>query len=262
MRKTKKFLQLLLGKVGLRIVRLKHYNLMIEYEKSHQVLSILDFQGLGVSSNVLNNIIKIISLSKSQLSQDIFVLIQLDFQRDGYFVEFGATNGVDLSNTWLLEKKFGWKGILAEPSKNWHADLSRNRSSNIEKKAVWIRSNEKLTFLESSVPELSTIADFRKIDGHSRKGKTYKVETISLENLLSKFDAPKVIDYLSIDTEGSELDILTNFDFEKYKFRIITVEHNFTSNRKKIKHLLVSKGYKKVLESISSFDDWYILDSI
>jgi hypothetical protein len=49
--------------------------------------------------------------SKAQLRQDIFVLNELNFKRDGYFVEFGATNGVDLSNTYLLEKGYNWKGI-------------------------------------------------------------------------------------------------------------------------------------------------------
>ena len=53
---------------------------------------------------------------KSQINQDIFVLYTLDWKREGYFVEFGATNGIDLSNTYLLEKNFGWKGILSEPN--------------------------------------------------------------------------------------------------------------------------------------------------
>ena len=63
---------------------------------------------------------------KSQLGQEIFALIENDFKRDGFFVEFGATNGLELSNTHLLEKEFGWTGILAEPAKTWHEDLYKN----------------------------------------------------------------------------------------------------------------------------------------
>jgi FkbM family methyltransferase len=218
--------------------------------------------GEKANSNLFTRIFELSKLSQSQLSQEMFVLIHLDFKRDGFFVEFGATNGVDLSNTWLLETEFSWKGILAEPSRYWHHCLSKNRSCGIEKKAVWINSDQRLTFLESTSSGLSTINSFRYSDIHFRKGITYEVETISLLDLLIKYDAPKIIDYLSIDTEGSELEILTNFDFEKYKFRVITVEHNFMKNRKKINQLLISKGYKQVLKSISSFDDWYILDSI
>ena len=56
--------------------------------------------------------------SKSQYRQDLFVLSELEFKRDGFFVEFGATNGINGSNSFILEKNFGWKGILAEPAKN------------------------------------------------------------------------------------------------------------------------------------------------
>lgn len=63
--------------------------------------------------------------SKAQLRQDLFALSYLDFKKNGYFVEFGATNGVDLSNTYLMEKEFGWNGILAEPAVVWHKDLKK-----------------------------------------------------------------------------------------------------------------------------------------
>jgi hypothetical protein len=70
--------------------------------------------------------------SKSQIFQDLFVLLSTGFKQHGYFVEFGATNGVDLSNTYLLEKHFQWNGILAEPSKAWHQKLKENRSCSLE----------------------------------------------------------------------------------------------------------------------------------
>ena len=63
---------------------------------------------------------------KSQIYQDVFVLYILNWKRHGFFVEFGATNGLDLSNTFLLEKGFGWKGILCEPVSTWKEDLIKN----------------------------------------------------------------------------------------------------------------------------------------
>ena len=61
--------------------------------------------------------------------------------------------------------------------------------------------------------------------------------------MLIKYNAPKLIDYLSIDTEGSEFEILKNFDFNNFKFRVITCEHNFSDNREKIYKLLTDNGY-------------------
>ena len=59
----------------------------------------------GFSENRLQKLAELCSISNAQLSQDLFVLHELDFKKDGFFVEFGATNGKDLSNTYLLEKK-------------------------------------------------------------------------------------------------------------------------------------------------------------
>ena len=200
------------------------------------------------------------SHSKAQLYQDVVVLLATNFKKNGYFVEFGATNGIDLSNTYLLEKKYGWKGILAEPAKIWHDDLSKNRNVHIEFSCVWKASNEIVTFNMVENAELSTISEFNDRDFHSearKNGSSYDVETISLEDLLKKHDSPKQIDYLSIDTEGSEFEILNNFDFNKYDISIITCEHNFTRDREDIFRLLTANGYTRRFTGLSKWDDWY-----
>ena len=199
--------------------------------------------------------------SQAQLWQDLFVLHELGMKRDGYFVEFGATNGVSLSNTFLLEKQFGWKGILAEPARCWHAGLEKNRSAAIEKKCVWSKSGEVLMFNETEVAELSTISAFSATDSHATirtQGTNYPVETISLNDLLRLHRAPKMIDYLSIDTEGSEFEILSHFDFNEFSFKIITCEHNGTEAREKIFDLLTANGYVRKHPELSKFDDWYV----
>ena len=78
--------------------------------------------------------------------------------------------------------------------------------------------------------------------------------------MLDKYNAPSIVDYLSIDTEGSEYEILKDFNFNKYKFRVITIEHNYTHKRKLINKLLYKNGYKRKYEELSLFDDWYIFD--
>jgi len=198
--------------------------------------------------------------SKAQLHQDIFVLLTTNFKRNGFFVEFGATNGIDLSNTYLLEKSYGWKGILAEPAKIWHDDLSKNRNVNIDFSCVWSKSNNVVTFNMVDSAELSTISEFSDRDHHAKarqNGVTYDVKTISLNDLLEKYDAPQQIDYLSIDTEGSEFEILNNFDFSKHEISIISCEHNFTHDREKIFKLLSDNGYIRKFTGFSKWDDWY-----
>lgn len=203
----------------------------------------------------------VVKRSKSQLRQDLFVLSQLGFKREGFFVEFGATNGIDLSNTYLLEREFGWRGILAEPARRWHHRLTRNRSAIVDKRCVWASSGEKLRFNEVDVGELSTIDSFSAADSHAetrRKGKVYEVETVSLNDLLDQHGAPPRVDYLSIDTEGSEFEILKSFDFERRSFSVITCEHNYTPLRDEIHALLTQNGYVRKFQELSEFDDWYV----
>jgi FkbM family methyltransferase len=198
---------------------------------------------------------------RSQFGQDAFVLSQLSFKKGGYFVDFGATDGISGSNSYILEKRYGWNGVLAEPARCWHAALQRNRSAHIELACVTGKSGESVAFYEKGM--LSSMRRYISF-GHKLKRLTkprrfYEVPTISLLDLLRKHRAPEVIDYLSMDTEGSEPEILGAFDFSAYRFRVITCEHNYAPRRDRTFALLSSHGYDRVFESISEADDWYVL---
>lgn len=252
-------LQLLLSKLNIGLIS---YRTLLKYEKNSSSVNDLEFlkRLRGTHSE---NLLRYLEFSKSQLRQDLFVLSQTNFKRDGFFVEFGATNGLDFSNTYLLEKEFGWRGILAEPAQIWHPHLFAYRNCHIETACVWAESNKTIRFNQVQVPELSTISSFSFSDNHAsarKHGTSYEVQTISLTDLLERYSAPNKIDYLSIDTEGSEYDILKNFDFTKYEFEVITCEHNYTPKRKQIQVLLEKNGYRRVFEDLSKFDDWYVKD--
>lgn len=208
-----------------------------------------------------------LKFSKSQLRQDLFVLSELEFKENGFFIEFGAGNGVDCNNTFLLETKFKWKGILSEPAKIFQSELRKNRSSAIETDCVWSKTGETLLFNEVNDKQhfgmLSTIDKFSHLDSHAKlrdsaNSNKYYAKTISLADMLKKHNAPKEIDFLSIDTEGSEFEILNSFNFDEYDIKIITCEHNYTPNREKIHNLLIKNGYKNIHRNYSLFDDWYI----
>jgi FkbM family methyltransferase len=200
--------------------------------------------------------------SRSQILQDLWVCFELEEKRNGFFVEFGATDGKTNSNTWLLESDLSWDGILAEPNPLWHPRLTANRKVAIEHKCVSSASNERVTFLTTNEfdPEVSGIAEFADGDRFAevrQSGKTMEVETISLDDLLTKYKAPAEIDYLSIDTEGSELSILSAFDFGRHHFKVITVEQN-EKTEPGLRKLLEGHGYVKVFPQFSQWDGWYV----
>lgn len=204
--------------------------------------------------------------SRAQLLQDLYVLYALGGKDGGYFVEFGAADGVNLSNTFMLEQIQNWSGIIADPNPVWRQSLHKNRHCNIDHRCVWSRSGETLPFIvTTNYPEISTLAKFKESDSHGNaraaKFDTVMVETVSLNDLLIAHNAPRDFDYLSIDTEGSEFDILDAFDLRRFRPKIITVEHNYVNDRRgKMHALLLSHGYVREFEAISNWDDWYIRD--
>ena len=167
-----------------------------------------------------------------------------------------------MSNTLLLEKKFGWSGILAEPALKFHDKLRAGRQCTLDFRCVWSKSGERLTFNETDVGELSTLEQFSTRDQHSdarKNAKNYQVDTVSLDDLLKHHNAPKQIDYMSVDTEGSELDILREFDFSAYDISVVTIEHNYEADtREQIFRLMDGAGYNRVFTTLSAWDDWYV----
>ena len=208
--------------------------------------------------------------SNSQIQQDLFAswVIEkaskdgvINFSTGRYFVEFGATNGFQLSNTFFLEMYKNWGGLLCEPAKIWHQELRSLRKCSVDLRCVYSRSDEHLLFTQADDPELGTLTQFRDVDNHSRSrisGESYLVETISLNDLLDFHRAPSFIDFMSIDVEGSEFEILQSLDSERFAFGVITVEHNFTPSRESIYDLLTNLGYVRVLTDVSEQDDWYV----
>jgi FkbM family methyltransferase len=217
-----------------------------------------------IENTIFKNLSKI--ESNSQLLQDCLVVMLTNFKQSGYFVEFGACDGKYLSNTLLLEKKYNWTGILAEPSRHFHNLLIKNRNCLIDFRAVYHTSKLNVDFRDiTDHIDLSGIVNSFNQDKHRKKrniGNTYTVETVSLTDLLNFYNAPSVIDYISIDTEGSEYEILKNFDFNRYSITIFTIEHNYIeSQRNQIKELMEKNNYRRIFVDYSKWDDWYILNS-
>lgn len=212
-----------------------------------------------VKNNNQKKIIENLYESKSQLAQDLFVLDQLDFMKNGYFVEFGVCDGIYMSNTYILEKKFNWNGIICEPALIYQDQLKKNRHCHIEDKCIFSESNKILQFTEMHEKEISHVDNFNSKGSLFNKKKNYTVKTISLNDLLEKYNCPPNFEYLSIDTEGTEFEIISQFNFKKYSPKIITIEHNYDMTRREsIYKLLIENNYQGIFKDISQWDDWYI----
>ena len=209
--------------------------------------------------------LRMLPSSRSESFPDIFAMLVLGELQNGFFVEFGATDGVDGSNSYMMEKTYGWSGILAEPGRCWHASLHNNRNAKISHQCVWRESGVSLTFRETKDAGFSTIESFADQDRHGKRriaAEHYQVKTVSLNQLLIDNDAPKTINYLSIDTEGSEFEIISSLDFDKTRPMILTIEHNYRPNRSSVIQLVNERGYVQCPTSVSLFDDWFVCQSL
>lgn len=196
----------------------------------------------------------------SQLGQDAWVAQHIHkHKRGGYFVDIGAHDGKSLSNTYAFEKYYGWTGICVEPMPDKFPLLKAARPNSICLDVCAYNTDDgTVDFL---------LADPNKEDGmysgvqsdlthQGVHGKIQKTKTLTLTTILDRSGAPKFIDFLSLDTEGSELKILQALDWNKYSFGAITVEHNYHQPaRSNIGELLKSKGY--VLATEMAWDDIY-----
>lgn len=194
-----------------------------------------------------------LKISKSQIFQDILALYYSKFKKKGFFIEVGAGDGFHLSNTYLLEKKYNWNGLLVEPSKQSFGDQKKFRKCKRINTAVY-KINSIKNFYERDDIYLSSINNKFKFK------RRYKLKFMKMNTILKKKRIQKNIDYLSIDTEGNELDVLQTINFNYYKIKFISVEHNFNIlKRKKIINFLKKKGYMRVLKKISYMDDFFII---
>jgi FkbM family methyltransferase len=201
--------------------------------------------------------------------QDKWVLEKLNNKREGYFVDVGASCGLDGNNTYVLEKAFGWRGICIEPNSYNFIRLQINRNCILENVCVSDIEGE-VDFVERKKMRARSAIYNENADYHVKVKVEYghpltKKPSVLLNSILIKHNAPTLIDYLSIDAEGSEYPILSKLDFNKYKFSLITLEHNCKEgkynqpislkHREMIKELLERNGYKR--EVAKDYEDWY-----
>jgi hypothetical protein len=205
----------------------------------------------------------------SQFGQDLFVLEVLRGMRGGFFLDSGAADGISYSNTLLLESLFGWRGICIEPNEHFFAALLKNRHCRCLKCCLYDKEGS-VDFLESAEGMGGILSEYdpshlkyaetilRIPTNRDGRPTTVSKVTRTIRSVLRECGAPSVIDYWSLDTEGSEFSIMQSFPFDEYSFRVLTVEHNWTSARDKMKEFLETRGYFRI--RAMEIDDCYVRD--
>ena len=183
----------------------------------------------------------------SQHGQDVAVAKFFNFRKSGYFVDLAANDAVWASNTFALEQNLNWKGICIEANPIYWYRLSFRTNCHVVGSVVGAKDFAEVKVQLPSDPQKSgptggIVGD--KFDNKKVKAAETRY-TSSLLTILKKFNAPRIIDYLSMDVEGAEEFILDNFSFHHpYSFKVISIERPTKPLEKK----LLTSGYKKVTE--------------
>ena len=199
--------------------------------------------------------------SPAQLHQDVFALCANEFSRDQFFLDIGASDGVTLSNSILLERSYGWSGIAIEPDPRAAKKFRRARNCVLVESAV-SGSQSAGTARLVRAGMLSALSEDLPIDAHSAKRsnsrRSTEVQLTPLNEILERHAAPTRIDFLSLDIEGLEFDVLKSLDWQSWNVRAIAVEHNFRQSEALIESFLDGRGFRRVLTSLSDFDGWFV----
>ncbi len=170
---------------------------------------------------------------------------------NGFYIECGANDGVNQSNTWYFEKCLNWKGLLIEPIEIVFKELKKNRAKKnfffkralrpfgYKKKNVELKLNLKDT--------LTTRSNYDNVNRIK-----VKVKSANLNFILNKIKAPKLIDFFSLDVEGDEFLVLKGINFKKYTFKYILIE---CDKFKKLKNFLEKNNYRFV-KKMSNGNDY------
>lgn len=248
-------------------VKIELYKVLYDekYSKSHTrkyAEKILKFLAEKTNFNQPKFILKTLdvnTISFAQLKQDLFVLSMLNSRTGGFFVEVGAGDGINFSNSYLLEKDYSWNGILIEPNKTFYESCLARRKCKVLNRILLDTPVKKVKFYEKEIGEFSHTEGFGDANASEIKS-NYFVETIKFDEMFRTSGAS--IDFLSIDTEGSELEILNSINMLKYRPTIICIEHNYDKKKRiYFKKYLLTNGYRLMYPGISRWDSWFMLKS-
>lgn len=204
---------------------------------------------------------------ESQYGQDKFIIENVFLgMRNGFFVEIGAGDGKHISNTYVLENHFNWRGLCVECNLHSFKKLKENRKCKLSNVPITSDGREvSFNAIDDYGYYNCLFSSIYDIPSEFKDRSTIcNLQSETLSACFNRNEVPLTVDYLSLDIEGGELEILNDFFNEsenKFKIRCISVEHNFNDEkRKNLKTILESNLYRKVREC--EVDDIYFLEKI
>ena len=187
----------------------------------------------------------------SQFGQDRYLHLNLFAdKRDGVFVDVGAYDGFSGSNTLFFEKFMGWSGLCIEPDPAQFAKIPTYRACDRVQACIADKEGTARFFsIADGLTMMGGLVDYfepqdMKMISERSKTRIVELPTYRLESVLTERKITE-IDYLSIDTEGSELAILKSFDFARFKVKALSVENN--RNAPQIPEYMQSAGYRRLV---------------
>lgn len=180
-------------------------------------------------------------------------LVREFFQsRRGYFVDVGANDPTDWSQSFHLER-LGWDGVLVEPQPDLAEALRRSRKASVHAVACSSPDNAGRSMTLRLAGAYSTLNPALRVADADVAG-TIEVPVRTLNEVLIEARAPSPIDFLSIDVEGHERDVLRGFDFARWRPRLILIEDHVLDRR--LHRDLVARGYAWIRRT--GLNAWYV----
>ncbi len=185
---------------------------------------------------------------RAQNGEDRWLDAYFHGKRDGYFVEVGAYNGVDLSNSYHFEQ-IGWHGVLVEPDPDNAANcrITRPGARTFQCAAVATPEITEISF--HKVANGGVFSTTNLTDGHAKRianiglaTEPIRVPARTLDSMLTEAGTSRV-DFVSIDVEGGELDVLSGFDIRRWQPQIVVVESNTKTRQPAIRHYFLRHRY-------------------
>lgn len=247
-------------------LRLDHkYGRAIEYvaraSQNHSIAvsQMLKAAEISAALGAGGTVKKYLTDAESQLLQDIVCVIVHLEKLDGYFVEVGVGDGRQISNTYMLEKRLGWRGLLVEPNRSFHDRIREQRSAVLAPCAATKDGGKPVLFDEALDDGVYSRLSTDSEGVGSSRVESYPVESRTLDDILKEHKAPEFIEFLSLDTEGNELDVLAGLSLDRYRFGFLAIEHNYRpAVQRELDRLLNPFGYQRILSRVSEFDAWYV----